>query len=175
MDWKGRSIPDSLIFATPKNNFLLEDRVCRLLQMKRKLFSFCFFSRDKEVLKNYEMVGCRESTLTSKATPLVKVKSHYQWTKASRQKRSIFNFVPFLGSFKDSGSFLLPCVQRINLFALVAEMKNQKKCLVEVVMKWKYFSPPSLCLPPLPSDQPEMNQFQFISFWERIGAFQTQM
>lgn len=28
MEWKERSVPDSLIFATPKNSFLLEDRVC---------------------------------------------------------------------------------------------------------------------------------------------------
>lgn len=27
MEWKERSVPDSLIFATPKNSFLLEDRV----------------------------------------------------------------------------------------------------------------------------------------------------
>lgn len=37
-----------------------------------------FFSRDKEVLKNYKRVGCGESTLTSKATPLVTVESRHQ-------------------------------------------------------------------------------------------------
>lgn len=37
-----------------------------------------------------------------------------------------------------------------------------------------FFFPPSL--PLLPSDQRKMNQFQFISFWEKEkGPFQTQV
>lgn len=75
MEWKERSVPDSLIFATPKNSFLLEDRVCAGCFVQGES---CFFSRDKEVLKNYKRVGCGESTLTSKATPLVTVESRHQ-------------------------------------------------------------------------------------------------
>lgn len=76
MEWKERSVPDSLIFATPKNSFLLEDRVSVQAALYKE--KVVFFSRDKEVLKNYKRVGCGESTLTSKATPLVTVESHHQ-------------------------------------------------------------------------------------------------
>lgn len=44
-------------------------------------------------------------------------------------------------------------------------MKNQKNCLVRADLKWKYFFSSIFLSPTLPSDQPEINQFQFISFW----------
>lgn len=50
MEWKERSVPDSLIFATPKNSFLLEDRVSVQAALYKEKVVF-FFPGIKRSLK----------------------------------------------------------------------------------------------------------------------------